>query len=65
MNFPEIIVVIFGLFTLGALAIFESNAKDEYKKLLIDFGHARYIVNPQTGVSHLEIDKPINPQPNK
>lgn len=60
MKTQELIILISAIIILGALAIAESYTAHHYKILLIDFGHARYIVNPQTGASHLEIDKPNN-----
>ena len=40
----------------------DANSKqEEYRKLLIDFGHARYVIDPVTGISKFEID----PSPNK
>lgn len=32
--------------------------RDEYKKSLIEFKHARYIIDPVTGKSDFQVDNP-------
>ena len=63
MNVPKesifaIGVLIAFMFTMFMVAV---NQRNEYCKLLIDFGHARYTIDPVTGISKFEID----PSPNK
>jgi len=56
----SISVVIVFLIPMLAFTVSERDGayfkQKEYQKLLIDFGHARYIVDPVTGIIKFEID---------
>lgn len=55
------------LFVTGSLIVFlfvmcvsVVNQREYYRKLLIDFGHARHTIDPVTGVSKFDIDSAPN-----
>ena len=55
-----IAAIIFFIFDIFAIYQRDESYKiqAEYKKLLIEFKHARYVIDPVTGKSDFQIDKP-------
>lgn len=51
--------VIVGLLLFAIPLIITSNNSERYKNLLIEFKHARWIINPVTGASEFQIDTPL------
>ena len=60
MKAPFIILVTAYIIQLG-LIIHAANQRDEFKNALIEFKHARYVIDPVTGKSAFVIDKPAIP----
>lgn len=58
MNLPKesLFALGFLIIFLFTMILFVVSQREDYCKRLIDFGHARYIINPATGESKFEID---------